>query len=515
MNRIIPATIALLLAAAIPAEAETLSIALNADIRSTNPGTNRDDNTDRVILHVVEGLVGYREDGTVGPLLAERYDISADGKTYTFHLRHGVKFHNGAEMTSADVLWNWQRYLDPKTDWRCRGDLDGRNGLKIEAVEAPGADTVVMRINRPSALFLDTLARTDCGMAGILHKDSLNADGSWNKPIGTGPYRFGEWQRGQAITLQRFDAYVSPPGDKPDGYIGAKQPKIDTVRFVVVPDAAAAKAALLSGAIQIADITDDDVAELRKNLNVQVKTAPTAVKHTFLFQTRDPVVGNVKLRQAIAAALDIPELVASVSASLGEPNQSAVYTASSFHDAVQKQGYAHDLDKAKRLVKEAGYKGETIKIIANRRTAMPSYPAAVIAQAMLQDIGLKIEVEVLEWATQLDLYNKGAYQMMSFSYSARFDPALSYEQFAGNKDKQPRKVWDDGEALTLIERTSTVSDDAERRKLFDELHRRQLEQVPLIILYNDVDKVALAGNVRGYVPWVASKPRLWGVEIAR
>ncbi|WP_236585770.1 ABC transporter substrate-binding protein, partial [Bordetella pseudohinzii] len=161
------------LALAGAAQAATLTIAEPADIRSTNPGVNRDNTTDGVVLNMVEGLVGYREDGSVGPLLAKSVDVSGDGLVYTFKLREGVKFHNGATLTSADVLWNWQRYMDPKTDWRCRSDFDGRNDLKVTEVSAPDAHTVVMKISHKSAVFLDSLARTDCGMTAIVHKDSV------------------------------------------------------------------------------------------------------------------------------------------------------------------------------------------------------------------------------------------------------------------------------------------------------------------------------------------------------
>ncbi|MBB1219776.1 ABC transporter substrate-binding protein, partial [Klebsiella pneumoniae] len=114
---------------------------------------NRDNTTDGVVLNMVEGLVGYRENGTVAPLLAKSVDLSEDGLTYTFKLRDGVKFHNGATLTSADVIWSWQRYMDAKTDWRCRSDFDGRNGLKVTDVTAPDAQTVIMKIDRKSAVF--------------------------------------------------------------------------------------------------------------------------------------------------------------------------------------------------------------------------------------------------------------------------------------------------------------------------------------------------------------------------
>lgn len=155
------ALIAVLLSGTTAFAATRIVVALPADIRSSMPGTNRDDNTDSVMLNVVEGLVGYGEGGDVKPLLAKSVETSADGLTYTFRLRSDVRFHNGDKLNAADVLWSWNRYMDPKTEWRCLAEFDGRNDLKVLKVEAPDASTVVMRINRRSALFLDTLARTD------------------------------------------------------------------------------------------------------------------------------------------------------------------------------------------------------------------------------------------------------------------------------------------------------------------------------------------------------------------
>jgi peptide/nickel transport system substrate-binding protein len=260
-------------------------------------------------------------------------------------------------------------------------------------------------------------------------------------------------------------------------------------------------------------VPDTDIPDLRKNPAVTVQTAPTAVKHTFLFQTRDPLVGEVKLRRAIAAALDLPQLVGAVSNGLSEPNGSAIHTTSGYYGAAQKRNHVHDPALARRLLQEAGYKGEKIKMMANRRSIMPSFPAALIAQGMLQSVGINMEIEVLEWATQLDRYLKGQFQMMSFSYSARLDPAMSYEQFTGPKDKQPRKIWDNAEVQGLLERAMTISVEDERRRIFDDLHARQLAEVPLIILYNGVDSSATTRRFQGFRPWVASKPRLWEVKL--
>ncbi|MGO4737000.1 ABC transporter substrate-binding protein [Bosea sp. 2KB_26] len=503
-----------LVAAPVLAQQSTINVALNADIRSTNPGVNRDDNTDAVVLHMVEGLVGYRENGAVAPLLAESIAVSPDGLTYTFTLRKGVKFHNGAVMTSADVLWNWNRYMDAKTDWRCRAEFDGRTGMKVTSVDAPDPSTFVMKLEKPSAMFLDTMARTDCAMVAIIHKDSVKADGSWDRPIGTGPFTLGEWRRGEFVSLKRFDGYVSPPGEQRDGYVGRKRALVPEVKFLSIADGATIKAGLMSGALHVADIPDSDVPEMKKIPNLEVMSAPSATKHAFLFQTRDALLGDVRMRQAIAAALDLDQIVAHTSNELGKTNNSAIYVSSPYYSDVQRQRYSQDLAKVKKLLAEAGYKGQPIKLVANKRSTVPSFPAAVVAQAMLQAAGINSEIEVLEWATQLDRYAKGNFQMMSFSYSARIDPAQSYNQFSGPKDAFPSKAWDSRRADELIEKATLVGDPAERQKLFDELHKLMLAEAPLIFLYNQVDTAGVSRKLRGFAPWVAGKPRLWEVSFA-
>jgi peptide/nickel transport system substrate-binding protein len=512
MKRELPIVFTLALASVPAAAADTINIALNADIRSTNPGVNRDDNTDGVVLNMVEGLTGYRDNGSAAPLLAEKIDVSADKLTYTFHLRRGVKFHNGDGLTSADVLWSWNRYMDPKTEWRCIAEFDGRNGLKVESVSAPDPMTVVMKINKPYALFPDALARTDCGGTAILNKASLKPDGTWDKPIGTGPFRLTEWKKGEYVLLSKFDDYKSPPGDKPDGYVGSKRPLVDQVKMIVVPDAASVKTALLSGAIDATQTLDSDVEELRKNSNIVVASGVGASKHSIILQTLDPVLSNVKIRQAIMAALDGDQLAAATSYGLATPNNSAIFPESLYYSEVQKQRYKYDPGKAKQLLKEAGYKGEPITIIANKRVHVPSYPATLFAQAMLQQVGINVNIEVMEWPAQLDRYNTGKFQMMSTSYSAQLDPAMSYQQFEGPKATQPRKVWDNPKAQELIDQALAESDQAKRQAFFDQLHKMQLEDAPIFIMYSGVESNASSKRISGFNYW-QGKPLAWETKV--
>jgi len=501
-------------AAALAQTPTTVTVAQPADIRSTNPGVNRDNTTDGIVLHMVEGLVGYRQDGSVAPLLAQSVETSKDGLTYTFRLRKGVKFHNDAPLTSADVAWSWNRYMDPKTDWRCLSEYDGRGGLKVVETSTPDDATFVMKINRPSAVFLDTLARSDCGMTAILHKSSVKADGSWDKPVGTGPFRFGEWKRGEYVTVTAFKGYASPPGaSKADGYVGLKAPLVDTVRFLVVPDAATSAAGLKSGAIDAAQITSSDAQELKADRNLGVQAPTEATKNVLLIQTRDPLLKNVKLRQAIAAALDMEQIVAAASEGLGTVNNSAIHKGSAFHGPAEKKGHHYDPALAAKLLREAGYRNEKITIQTNKRAHVPSYTVAVLAQAMMQAVGINAQIEVLEWATQLDRYNSGNYQMSSFTYSSRLDPALSFEQFSGPKDKQPRKVWEDPQALKLIDESFAEADPKKRQALFDQIHAQMIQQVPMIMLFNGIDAWGVRKRLNGFSVW-EGKPRLWGVSVA-
>jgi len=489
----------------------TLRVSLNSDIRSTQPGGNRDFNTDAVMLHIVEGLVALNEKVAVVPMLAQKVDLSEDGRTYTFTLRDGVTFQNGAPLTSAEVLWSLKRYLDPATQWRCLPDLNGTSGqAKITDIAAPDARTVTVTLEKPAALFLATLARPDCGGTGILHPASVGSDGNWGKPVGTGPYKLGDWRRGQYVELERFDGYAALPGPR-DGFAGGKQAYAAKLRFMVIPDSSATKAALLAGDIDVmTDVPAPELPDLRNRAEVSVKAAPSMGMTALLMQTRDPLLKDVRIRRAIALALDIPGLVEGIVGQDVQQNPSPVPSASAFHSEAQSVRPKRDIAAAKKLLAEAGYRGQPIRMITNRR--YPNvYDSAVAAQAMAAEAGIPIELEVLDWATQLDRYTKGEYQMMSFIYSPRLEPSLSYEMISGPKDRQPRKVWEDPEALSLIQRSMVETDPALRQQIFDQLYTRFMQQVPAIVLYNQPDYIAFRKGISGVQPWASGQTRLWGV----
>jgi peptide/nickel transport system substrate-binding protein len=495
------------------AGAETLlRTRLNADIRSTDPGTNRDANTDGVIAHIVEGLVAFRDDTSVGPMVAESWTVSNEGKTYTFRLRQGVKFHNGATMTADDIVWSMKRWFDPATQWRCLSEFGATGIARIEKIEAPDPQTVTVTLDQPTALFLPTLARPDCGQTAVIHRDSVGPDGKWIAPIGTGPFKLGEWKRGQYVDVARFDGYASRTEPR-SGYTGAKTAQVDRVRFNVIPDSSAAKAGLLSGSLDvIMSLSIPDLEELKSRSDVQLSITPALGLTGILFQTRDPLLKDVRIRRAIAISIDTAQIVDAVMQGTARPNNSALPLGSPFYSEAQSHGYAQNIMEAKKLLAEAGYRGQPIKMITNKRYSFV-FDSAVLVQAMAQAVGINIELDVMDWAAQLDRYNRGDYQAMAFVYSARLDPSLSFEMLAGPKATQPRKVWDNPEAQEMLRQSMMIDDTAKRQALFDEMHRRFIADVPMIVLFNGAELTALHKNIKGYAGWLYPQPRFWGVTV--
>lgn len=496
-----------------PAHAETtLRSRLNADILTTEPADRRDENTDGVLLHVVEGLVASRDDGSVAPLLASGWTVSPDGTAYTFTLRPDVKFHNGAPLTSAEVIWTLKRYFRPGSHWRCKLDFSDEGIGKLVSLDAPDAHTVVITMDRPAPLLLKILSRTDCTGTGILHPDSVGPDGAWRAPIGTGPFKIGEWRRNQSVELIKFDDYAALPGPT-DGYVGDKTALVDRIRFLVIPDGSAAVAALLRGSLDILDnLSPTELGTVRDKPGVRLDVAPTMDFNAFLFQVTDPVLSDARLRRAIALTIDTAGLTKAITWNTSVPNNSPVATTSPFYGPVERDLRKPDLAEARRLAHEAGYDGRPIKLITNHRYPQ-LFDMAVLVQAMARRAGINLEIETLDWAGQLARYGSGNYQMMALTFSARLDPSLLFNVLIGDKARDPRKVWSTPEARDMLRRSMETDDATARQAVFDDMHRAFMDFVPAIVLFNTSRITAMHDNVTGYHGWAGAQQRLWGVAL--
>jgi peptide/nickel transport system substrate-binding protein len=416
-------------------------------------------------------------------------------------------------VTSEVIKWNWQRFLDPATRWSCRPMFDGGNdagGVKVAAIETPAPDTVVFRLERASPLFLTLMASVQC-LPAAFARSSVDAQGAWVKPVGTGPFVFGEWRRGRDVTLERFSRYQARP-DKADGLAGNRTPRVDRLRMMVVPDVTASIQAFNAGEIDVLpNLAPGVIADVRNRAGVAMKPQQMLGWTVLLLQTQDPLLKDVRVRQAIAHALDRAQIARIATGGRGRANASAVATGSMWHTAAHDRFPAYDRERAKSLLRAAGYRGQPIVIQTNRH--YPNmYDNAVMAQAMLQSVGLNARIEVLDWATQLSNYQAGKFQVSSFSYSARFDPALAYGLLLGRKQERPTVQWESEAAEQLLATASNSTDPATRRRAFEDLHAIMAREVPIIGLYNGVAITATGPGISGYRTWPGATPILWGIS---
>ena len=493
--------------------ADEIRIALPSDIRGTNPGVDRDAFTDMVLSHVVEGLVAYDAHFHVAPQLADDWEISPDGTMYTFHLRQGVRFQNGALMAAGDVKWSWERLLQPATRYLCRDWYDGTRGLRILSIDTPDARTVVFHLAAPNYLLLEEMANFQC-LAAVISPQSVDARGRWRKLIGTGPYEITAWNPGQYVLLERFAGY-EPRAEPESGYAGAKIPYARYLRWEVVPDDSAALASLFSEQIDVVmGIQPAELGELRAQSDVRVHLTPGIDWYTLLINTDDPLLRDLRIRQAIAHAIDYQALARAATFGHGRYNPSVVAGDSPYHDAAMDAGYSYDPMLARGLLRQSGYRGQIIRLQANKR-----YPGmfdnAIIIQSMLRKVGFNIRLDVLEWTTQLADVPARRFQLMSFGYSGRPYPLFAYESFLGSRDGNPWMQWQNRAAVGLAGRVSATRDPAARQQLLDRIHGLMIADIPLINLYDGIVIDATSSRLLDYRAWPANKPRLWGVRVSR
>jgi len=217
-------------------------------------------------------------------------------------------------------------------------------------------------------------------------------------------------------------------------------------------------------------------------------------------QTRDPLLADVRIRRAIALAVDLPGVVNAVSGGLARYNSSLTPDAEALYTSGDAVGYKQNLPEVKRLLAAAGYAGQTLTLETNRRY-VHMYSSAVYMQSLLSQAGIKVKLQVVEWGTQVNDFRSGHFQLMSFGYSARIEPALMYGDVLGDKSKNPMVQWENPKARALLRSIDGVTDPAARKQVFEQLHQMMMDDVPMIVL-NDTPELTLVSNrLLGVTTW--------------
>jgi len=353
-----------------------------------------------VYANVFEGLTRIDKNGVVKPALAKSWDISKDKKVYTFHLHQGVKFHDGSKFNADDVVFSLNRA-------RSDNSVNAQKALfkPIKSVEKKDDDTVVITLTQPVGSFLFNMGWGDAVMI-----DSASAEKNKSNPIGTGPFKFKRWVKGDRIELVKNDSYWGVPA------------RLEKATFKIIPDPAAAVASMLAGDIDaFANIpAPETISQFQADPRFKVVIGSTEGE-TILStnNTRGPFA-KLKVRQAIAHALDRQAIISGAMFGFGTPIGT--------HFAPHHPAYVDltnrfefNIEKAKKLLAEAGYPDGFNAVI---KLPPPSYArrGGEIVASQLAKIGIKREIVPVEWAQWLDqVFKKKDYDLTIVSHTEPMD----------------------------------------------------------------------------------------------
>lgn len=484
---------------------EELRIAINAQPPTLDLPINTSTDTRDMALLIYETLVTTNSKYEPVPMLAESIDTSDDSRTYTFHLRKGVKFHNGKEMTAEDVVASMDRWMEKST---LTGEIfDGAT------FEAKDDHTVVLQLAQSSALALDIMASTKMG-AAIMPKEVVEdaSPEGVSEYIGTGPYKFVEWKQDQYLHFTKFDEY-QPVETEADGASGKKEALIDDIYFDIVTDSSTRLAGLMTGEYDIAyRIPHDNYEQVKDDPELEVYAGEGGGDTMMLFYNRsEGLSSDQKMRQAINAALDINEIMLAAFSDEdlfwldpGYMNRNISNWAS---DAGSEFFNLNDLDLAKELLDEAGYNGEEFRLLTTRDYE-ELYDMAVVVQEQLKQIGVNVELQVYDVATYLDKFQNEPDSWDAFMTSVTpvsVPPQLlALSDVAGGLDSK---------SAELLESLQYSDNLEEAQQLWDELQGYLWEQYLPVTAGGGYKHLYVASNkVEGFS--ADPEPIFWNVTFA-
>jgi peptide/nickel transport system substrate-binding protein len=408
--------------------------------------------------NIYEGLVTLDKDGKVKPLLATEWTTSPDGLTYTFKLRPGVTFHNGTPFDSAIVKFSLDRARAP----------DSTNAQKqffepIEVIETPDPMTAIIKLKQPSGLFVYHLAWGDAVMI-----DPKTVDANKTDPVGTGPFKFKSWQRGNQVEMVRND-----------GYWDKGVPKLSAVTFRFIADAQAQAAALRAGDIDgFPNFTAPELfGEFQNDARFKTVVGATPRKLVAALNSEKPPLDNVKVRQAMMSAIDRQAIIDGAYSGYGKAIGS--------HFAPTDRGYVdmtgeipYDPEKAKSLLTEAGYAdGFTLTIKAPQMSYTTR--ASEVMQALLAEVGITLNIVPSEFPAKWidEVFIKRDYEMSIIDHAEPMDIDIYSRPGYYFNYKNPKF---DG----LIAAADKTADDGERDKFYGEAQKILADEVPALYLFD-------------------------------
>jgi peptide/nickel transport system substrate-binding protein len=474
----------------------TFVFSRSSDSDNLDPVT-QDGNIDIwIFMSIYDQLVRVNEAGTaLEPALAEKWEVSPDGLTYTFHLRKGVTFSDGTPLKASDVKFSINRAkTNQKSGWTFTLE-------PLKDIATPDDSTVVMTLSQPWAPFLSDIAMFNSSIMSEAFVKKIGEDKLVEQTLGTGPFVLAEWKKGEYITLKKNDKYW----DK-------GLPYLDQLKITVVPDDNNRILQLQGGEIDgMYDVPLNRVADLEKDSKLTVNKFTSTYNNFIALNTRNAPLNDVKVRQALNYATDKQALIKVVNFGIGEISNSFMPNGALYWNKDQV-GYPFDLDKAKALIKGSSIPNGgkiSIQVQAGQQMALQ---LATALKDMWSKIGIDLDIQQLEQAVANDNYRKNKFEAQSTGWTNDIidpDELVSYA-ILPEQVQNYHTGWTNQEAIDLANKGRAVLDDAERRKIYYRIQEIHMQDAPFVYLYVIPYVDVVKKSVKGFFhhpmgQWVFSK----------
>lgn len=445
----------------------TLVMIIESSPINLDPRVGVDGQSQRIDELLFDSLLRHDDHFNLQPELADRWEIT-DPLTYVFHLHHGVRFHNGQPLNSRDVKWTFDSLINGKIRSPKAGTF-----AQVSRIDAPDDYTVVFHLKQPYASLLWNLS----GAAGIVPYGS--GEDFNRKLIGSGPFRFVSAQQDKDVVVERNPDYWGTP---------AKLPRVE---FKVIPDSTTRALELRkrSADVAINSLTADTVVTLQRDPNLSVMEAPGTIYAYIALNLRDPVLKNVRVRQAIAYSINTQPIIHYLLRDEARPAYSILPPQHWAYDGDVAR-YPHDPERARQLLDQAGYpakNGVRFHITMKTSTEESTRLLAAVLQQQLRDVGIALDVRSFESATFLADVTKGAYQIHSLRWiGGNLDPDMFENVFATSSfapKRANRTFYSNPRVDELIKEGRSTLDQAKRKVIYDKVQQILADDLPYINLW--------------------------------
>jgi peptide/nickel transport system substrate-binding protein len=433
-----------------------------------DPRVGTDAQSERIDALLFDGLVNRDEHFNLVPGLAEHWEIP-DPLTYIFHLRRGVRFSDGRPLTARDVKWTFDSILNGTVLTPKAGSY-----RLVERILAPDDVTVIFYLKEPYSPLLWNLSNPAIGIVPAASGADFN-----QHLIGSGPFRLVHLEQDKEVVIERNPAYWGTPA------------KVERVRFAVVPDTTTRALELRKGSadLEINALTADMVATIERQRQLDVMHSPGSTYAYLAFNLRDPILKDVRVRQAIAYAIDRGPMIHYLWRDMARPAASVLPPEHWAYDG-DVRTYPHDPARARRLLDSAGYAehdGVRFHLTMKTSTEESTRLMAAVLQQQLRDVGIALDIRTFEFATFYSDVQKGAFQLFSLRWVGGNEDPDIFEHVFSSKSFPPKRgnrgYYSNPQVDELIDDARSTVDRERRKRDYDAIQQIVAEDLPYVNLW--------------------------------